>query len=64
MLVLPNAWDAPSARRFAADGAAAIATSSAAVARAVGFEDGQAMRGAEMIDALAPICPPCPATCR
>jgi 2-methylisocitrate lyase-like PEP mutase family enzyme len=41
MLVLPNAWDAGSARVIEAAGAKAIATSSAAVAWAHGYPDGQ-----------------------
>ena len=40
-LLLPNAWDAASAARFAALGAQAIATTSGGVARALGFDDGQ-----------------------
>ncbi|PRX48255.1 2-methylisocitrate lyase-like PEP mutase family enzyme [Prauserella shujinwangii] len=40
-LVLPNAWDAASARAVADAGAAAVATSSAAVARALGTADGE-----------------------
>lgn len=41
MLVLPNAWDAGSARVIESAGAKAIATSSAAVAWAHGYADGQ-----------------------
>ena len=42
LLVLPNAWDVASARAFAAlPGCRAIATSSAAVARSLGWEDGE-----------------------
>jgi 2-methylisocitrate lyase-like PEP mutase family enzyme len=42
MLVLPNAWDVASALAFAAlPGCRAIATSSAAVARSLGWEDGE-----------------------
>jgi 2-methylisocitrate lyase-like PEP mutase family enzyme len=41
LLVLPNAWDAGSARIIESAGAAAIATSSAAVAWAHGYPDGQ-----------------------
>lgn len=41
-LILYNAWDAGSARAVAAAGAAAIATSSWAVAAAQGYEDGEA----------------------
>ena len=42
-LILFNAWDAGSAKAVASAGAAAIATSSWAVAAAHGFEDGEAM---------------------
>jgi len=41
LLVLPNAWDAGSARIIESAGASAIATSSAAVAWAHGYPDGQ-----------------------
>lgn len=40
-LLLPNAWDAKSARVFEQNGFKAIATSSAAVANALGYEDGE-----------------------
>jgi 2-methylisocitrate lyase-like PEP mutase family enzyme len=43
LLLLPNAWDAASARLAEDCGAAAIATSSAAVAWAHGYADGEAM---------------------
>ena len=43
LLVLPNAWDAGSARIIESAGATAIATSSAAVAWAHGYPDGQFM---------------------
>jgi 2-methylisocitrate lyase-like PEP mutase family enzyme len=43
LLVLPNAWDAGSARIIESVGATAIATSSAAVAWAHGYPDGQFM---------------------
>jgi 2-methylisocitrate lyase-like PEP mutase family enzyme len=43
VLVLPNAWDAGSARVIEAAGAKAIATSSAAVAWAHGYPDGEAL---------------------
>jgi 2-methylisocitrate lyase-like PEP mutase family enzyme len=42
-LILYNAWDAGSAQAIAAAGSAAIATSSAAVAAAQGFEDGESI---------------------
>jgi len=40
LLLLPNCWDAGSARIMAAQGAPALATSSAAVAWALGYGDG------------------------
>jgi len=43
ILILPNAWDAGSARVIEVAGAAAIATSSAAVAWANGYPDGEAL---------------------
>jgi 2-methylisocitrate lyase-like PEP mutase family enzyme len=43
MLVLPNAWDAASARMAQELGAKAVATSSAAVAWANGYADGEGM---------------------
>jgi 2-methylisocitrate lyase-like PEP mutase family enzyme len=51
-LVLPNAWDVASARRFAVAGAPAVGTSSAAVARSLGSEDGERMTAGEMLDAV------------
>ena len=42
-LILPNAWDAGSARLIESCGARAIATSSAAVAWALGYPDGDAL---------------------
>ena len=50
LLVLPNAWDVASARAFAAlPGCAAIATSSGAVARSLGWEDGEQAPVEEML---------------
>src|SRR3989442_10265863 len=43
LLILPNAWDAGSARIIEHAGAKAIATSSAAVAWAHGYPDGEAL---------------------
>lgn len=43
LLILPNAWDAGSARIIENGGAKAIATSSAAVAWANGYADGEAL---------------------
>src|SRR5579885_2349263 len=52
ILVLPNAWDVASARALAAvDGCRALATSSAAVARSLGHEDGERAPVAEMVEA-------------
>ncbi|WP_329068410.1 isocitrate lyase/PEP mutase family protein [Streptomyces sp. NBC_01429] len=54
-LVLPNAWDAASARLVEDAGAAAIATSSAGVAWALGYGDGDRVDRAGALDALARI---------
>ena len=52
ILVLPNAWDVASAKLLAAiPGVQALATSSAAVARSLGFEDGEQTPAAVMIAA-------------
>lgn len=52
ILVLPNAWDVASARALAGvKGCRALATSSAAVARALGHEDGERAPASEMIEA-------------
>lgn len=53
-LLLPNAWDVSSALLVAAR-FAAVATSSAAVARSLGHEDGQAAPAGEMLAAAARI---------
>lgn len=55
ILVLPNAWDAMSARVIEEAGARAIATTSAGVAFSVGYPDGEAIPRDEMIDAIARI---------
>jgi 2-methylisocitrate lyase-like PEP mutase family enzyme len=53
LLVLPNAWDVASARVFAAiPGCRAVATSSAAVARSLGWEDGEQTPVEEMLRAV------------
>ncbi len=54
-LLLPNVWDVWSARAVASAGVAAIATSSAAVARSLGYEDGQQMPVAVAFGAVARI---------
>ena len=55
ILVLPNAWDAASARLAEECGAKAIATSSAAVAWAHGYPDGEALPTAVLLAATAEI---------
>jgi len=54
-LILPNAWDPVSARVIAEAGYPAIATSSGAVARVLGYDDGQLTPPAEMFEAVARI---------
>jgi 2-methylisocitrate lyase-like PEP mutase family enzyme len=53
-LVLPNVWDAASARCYAEAGFAALATSSGAIAATLGYADGQTPGGL-MLDAVARI---------
>jgi 2-methylisocitrate lyase-like PEP mutase family enzyme len=53
-LILPNIWDAASARSFAEAGFAALATSSSAVAATLGYRDGQTP-GDEMFAAIGRI---------
>jgi 2-methylisocitrate lyase-like PEP mutase family enzyme len=54
-LVLPNAWDAGSARAIEAAGAAAIATTSAGVSWALGVEDAGGLSRATAVAALRSI---------
>jgi 2-methylisocitrate lyase-like PEP mutase family enzyme len=54
-LVLPNAWDASSARVIEAAGAQAIATTSAAVSWTHGRRDGQTLRREEMMRVIQSI---------
>ncbi|MGW1976068.1 isocitrate lyase/PEP mutase family protein [Streptomyces sp. NPDC001889] len=54
-LVLPNAWDAASARVVAEAGARAIATTSAGVAWSLGAADGDHLRRDEALAAIARI---------
>lgn len=54
-LVLPNAWDAASARIFERAGFPALATTSAGVACALGYPDGELLTRAEMIAVVARI---------
>lgn len=55
LLILPNAWDAGSARLVESLGAKAIATSSAAVAWSHGYPDGDAIPVAILAAAIAEI---------
>ncbi|MFJ8079382.1 isocitrate lyase/phosphoenolpyruvate mutase family protein [Streptomyces sp. NPDC096205] len=52
-LVLPNAWDAASARAAEAAGSPAVATSSAATAAVLGYADAEAAPVAEVLAAAA-----------
>jgi 2-methylisocitrate lyase-like PEP mutase family enzyme len=49
ILVLPNAWDVASARIFEEAGAQAVATTSAGIANALGYPDGEAIPADEML---------------
>src|SRR3712207_8992058 len=53
ILVLPNAWDAMTARLVEAAGAQAIATTSAGIAWALGYPDGQQIPRETMLGAVA-----------
>jgi 2-methylisocitrate lyase-like PEP mutase family enzyme len=55
ILVLVNAWDVASARIVEAAGAPAVATTSAGVANALGYADGQQIPRGVMIEAVARI---------
>jgi 2-methylisocitrate lyase-like PEP mutase family enzyme len=55
IFVLPNAWDAASARIFEAAGFPAVATTSAGVAYALGYPDGEAIPRDEMLRQVARI---------
>jgi len=55
LLILPNAWDAASAALMADAGAKAVATSSAAVAWAQGFPDGDALPVSRLIAVIADV---------
>ncbi|TMS00091.1 isocitrate lyase/PEP mutase family protein [Nonomuraea basaltis] len=54
-VVLPNVWDAASARAVQEAGFPAVATGSAAVARVLGYDDGEDTPVAEMMAAVARI---------
>jgi 2-methylisocitrate lyase-like PEP mutase family enzyme len=55
-LVLINAWDAASAAMVEHCGLPAVATSSAALANALGFPDGQYLPWEQMLEAVARVC--------
>ena len=55
ILVLPNAWDAASARIFEEAGFAAVGTSSAGVAFSLGYPDGQHISREEMLGVVRQI---------
>ena len=55
LLLLPNAWDAMSARVFVAAGFEAIATTSGGVAWSLGYADGEQTPWAEVVAATARI---------
>jgi len=55
VLLLPNAWDAASARVFETAGFAAIATTSAGIAFSLGYPDGQRIPRQEMLGQIARI---------
>ena len=55
VLVLPNVWDPIGARVLAAKGYPAVATASAAVSSALGFEDGEKIRRQTMLEIVARI---------
>src|ERR687884_1696332 len=54
-LLLPNAWDAASARVVVAAGFPVVATTSGGVAAALGYEDHEGAPGDEMLAAAARI---------
>ena len=51
LLLLPNAWDAMSARQFEAAGFGAVATTSGGVAWSLGFPDGESAPWPEVVAA-------------
>jgi 2-methylisocitrate lyase-like PEP mutase family enzyme len=55
ILILPNAWDVASARVVEDLGATAIATTSAGIAAALGYEDGEQISRDETLDVVARI---------
>ena len=55
MLVLPNAWDVPTARLFESVGFKAIATTSAGMLVSLGYEDGERIPFPEFLGAVSRI---------
>jgi 2-methylisocitrate lyase-like PEP mutase family enzyme len=55
LLLLPNAWDAMSARQFEAAGFGAVATTSGGIAWALGFPDGEGAPWPEVVAATTRI---------
>lgn len=55
LLILPNAWDAVSARLFEQAGFPAIATTSAGIAAVLGYPDGQRISRRQMLDMVGRI---------
>ena len=52
VLVLPNAWDVPSARVFEEEGFPAVATSSAGMLVSLGYQDGEEIPRREFLSAV------------
>src|SRR5207245_6066443 len=52
ILILPNAWDVPSARVFENEGFPAVATSSAGMMVSLGYPDGEVMGRDEFVSAV------------
>lgn len=55
VLILPNAWDVPSARVFEDEGFPAVATSSAGMMVSLGYPDGEEIPQDEFVSAVARI---------
>jgi 2-methylisocitrate lyase-like PEP mutase family enzyme len=53
LLMLPNAWDVPSALLFESAGFPAVATTSAGLAWALGYRDGEDLPLSALVDAVA-----------
>lgn len=55
ILILPNAWDVPSARVFEDAGFPAVATSSAALSVSLGYPDGEKISKDELFSVVKKI---------